>query len=218
MCVVKGFTSLSSHILHIQAICQPPVWISLPAYTPPTRLFPHPPGLPSHPHGHLQVYVCPWVMWWALFGISLLGVHGSGEELLRCVRPTLKMLQGLTTEQRERWGEGLVGVAPHHHGFQLSWGSVVKSLSFLCDCVQEVLSVWTCSMMSSVLFLCIHILCVHGDNIHSTIWTSLRCWVYMYGLCRGTEMGVLLLIDTNQYPYIESTGYQHQKHAGRCTW
>lgn len=48
--------------------------------------------------------------------------YGSGNELLRCVRPTLKMLQGLTAEQRE------------------SWDSMVKSLSSLCEHAQEVLS------------------------------------------------------------------------------
>lgn len=32
----------------------------------------------------------------------ILAVGGSGEELLRCVRPTVKMLQGLTADQRER--------------------------------------------------------------------------------------------------------------------
>ncbi|KAL5508894.1 hypothetical protein EMCRGX_G004156 [Ephydatia muelleri] len=48
---------------------------------------------------------------------------GSGEELLRCVRPTVKMLQGLTADQRERWS------------------SVVKPLYSLSDHVQEALSV-----------------------------------------------------------------------------
>ena len=32
----------------------------------------------------------------------ILAVGESGEELLRCVRPTVKMLQGLTADQRER--------------------------------------------------------------------------------------------------------------------